>query len=360
MHDSQHRHFAGLDVIRSIACLVVLESHLLGESVQKFLPLPQSLARVFQFFFVNAEGGVRVFFALSGFLITHLVLEERRLHGRLDFKVFWLRRALRIWPLYAVVLVLGFVVFPRLGFVPVERFWPFAIFGGNFEVLDATRTAEPSVIVAPTWSISIEEQFYVVWPVLLSAFHVRGRALWATVILFFGAAAGFAFLGGEALVFHTLPNLLPLAIGSAAAISLSRPEWLVLTRNRVVLTFLLLCTASLLHGREGVWFAFASSLLISVVVALWCVVAVNETSEPTHFATRLLMRLAKYTYALYLLQTTVGLTVRVIAHSYGITDGSALTIPLGVLQIVLAVALAIATHFALERPFLKLRPNHGR
>lgn len=116
--------------------------------------------------------GVNFFFVLSGFLITYLLLQEIRLNGRIDVPSFYVRRALRIWPLYYAMVGFGFLVFPAFkrafGAVPQETASPlfYALFLGNFDIL---RSGMPdSSVLGVLWSLAVEEQFYLVWPLLLS------------------------------------------------------------------------------------------------------------------------------------------------------------------------------------------------
>ena len=79
--------------------------------------------------FGNGNIGVNFFFVLSGFLITFLLLEEKKLRGQIKLKNFWLRRILRIWPLFYSCVFFGFVIFPKLklllGQIPNETATPF-------------------------------------------------------------------------------------------------------------------------------------------------------------------------------------------------------------------------------------------
>ncbi len=106
--------------------------------------------------------GVDLFFGLSAYLITELLLRERAEHGALDVKAFYARRVLRIWPLYFVFLFLArmlAVVVPGEAFSWAD-FAAFALFSGNWRFI-----LHPVVTVAaPLWSIAVEEQFYILWP----------------------------------------------------------------------------------------------------------------------------------------------------------------------------------------------------
>jgi peptidoglycan/LPS O-acetylase OafA/YrhL len=132
-------------------------------SLWKFPSLPlQSL-------FSYGWMGVDLFFVLSGFLITGILVDTKQSEGY--FKNFYARRSLRIWPLYYSVLLLMFVVVPvvhpALESVIMARsspWWAYPFFLQNFLVYHSTEAAGP---LGVTWSVAIEEQFYVVWALVV-------------------------------------------------------------------------------------------------------------------------------------------------------------------------------------------------
>ena len=113
--------------------------------------------------------GVDLFFVLSGFLITGILVETKQSKGY--FKNFYVRRCLRIWPLYYSLLFFMFVFLPflrpseaHLIFEKSSPWWAFPLFLQNFLIPISTNAAGP---LSVTWSLAIEEQFYVVWPVVV-------------------------------------------------------------------------------------------------------------------------------------------------------------------------------------------------
>lgn len=139
--------------------------------------------------------GVVFFFVLSGFLITYLLFVEKEKTGTIGIKKFYMRRILRIWPLYYLVVVLGFFVFPHieLFLVPkqipalTEHFW--INFFCYFTILPNLATAmfidEALVVsnISQAWSIGVEEQFYLIWPVILGFARKPLRALVVTTVV---------------------------------------------------------------------------------------------------------------------------------------------------------------------------------
>src|SRR4051812_13077448 len=151
--------------------------------------------------------GVDVFFVLSGFLITTLLLEEVAEKGTVHLRQFWTRRARRLLPALIVVVVATALV-PKL--VSLDRSagdlrrdaaaalayvanWRFVVDGASY----FGRTAAPSPL-KHTWSLAVEEQFYVAWP-LIVLLVARGRRIWLALVAFLGAAASAVAMG---LLFH--------------------------------------------------------------------------------------------------------------------------------------------------------------
>jgi len=108
-----------------------------------------------------------VFFILSAFLITELLLREKELRGQADLKRFYIRRLLRIWPLYFFVIGLAGLIsiFDRSQPLSLPYALAFLFFAGNWIVLLNGYPA--ASMIGPLWSVSFEEQFYLLWPLVL-------------------------------------------------------------------------------------------------------------------------------------------------------------------------------------------------
>ncbi len=167
-----------LDLLRFFAFFLVFNHHL----------LPMSFTETrFHFFYALQEAGaagVCLFFMLSAFLITELLLREKDATGRIHIRAFYVRRALRIWPLYLAAVTLS-AILPHLSrhFAAAAAYVaPFLLLCGNWAiVLHRSWPANP--LLAPLWSISVEEQFYLVWPAMLSRWGARAIAPVAWIIL---------------------------------------------------------------------------------------------------------------------------------------------------------------------------------
>src|SRR5829696_4967534 len=164
-----------LDVLRFVAFLAVFMHHALPRDARLYISHGLSPAATQWLLTAKEAGafGLDIFFALSAYLITELLLREHRSRGSFSISAFYVRRALRIWPLYFTFLALTVFVIPTL--LPRESFGPiyiasFALFVGNW--VCATKGI-PFSVAGPLWSISVEEQFYIGWPLLLRFFGIN-------------------------------------------------------------------------------------------------------------------------------------------------------------------------------------------
>lgn len=170
-NNSSHVYFPGLGALRFLAAAVVFFSHI------ELFRQRAGLEHHYDHVFVSEAGRLAVtfFFVLSGFLITYLLLREQGRTGTVSAGKFYIRRILRIWPAYFLVLGLCFFVLPPLvGVLGLkEAELPAAHFPQNlllflFFLPNLAISIYPPVALAePLWSIGVEEQFYLVWPWLV-------------------------------------------------------------------------------------------------------------------------------------------------------------------------------------------------
>ncbi len=130
----------------------------------------------------NGGFGVQLFFILSGYLIATLLLREEARFGRIALRAFWIRRILRIWPLYYLVVLIGFFVLPPFqapfsmpDYLSMLRIhlMPFALFLGNWSMVLINPI--PSDSLSVLWSVCVEEQFYLIVPLFIALVLSRFR-----------------------------------------------------------------------------------------------------------------------------------------------------------------------------------------
>ena len=161
--------FPSLNGLRFIAAFVVIIHHL--EQIKLFFGLPSLFYR-WHFIKIVGELGVTLFFTLSGFLITYLLLAEKERFGTVFVKAFYIRRVLRIWPLYYLIVCIGLFVLPHISYfnIPVYtegvqyRFGTKVFLYGILFPNVVYNLYDYMPYLAQTWSIGIEEQFYLIWP----------------------------------------------------------------------------------------------------------------------------------------------------------------------------------------------------
>src|SRR5690606_26053441 len=157
-------YFNNLDSLRFVAFSFVFISHLgapfIFESTHHLAFL--------NFIFQHGRTAVSFFFVLSGFLITYLLIKEKYETSKINLKAFYIKRIFRILPLYFLVCIIGFLLTPLLtGEIPNESVLQHLILGANFNQIDLSiNHVKNSMVLAPLWSIAIEEQFYLIWPIL--------------------------------------------------------------------------------------------------------------------------------------------------------------------------------------------------
>src|ERR1700761_3916605 len=148
----------GLDIFRGLAFLLVFVAHGLIKNIDK----PTQLGAIAR----AGEFGVCIFFFLSSYLITELLLRERRDTGTIQIPAFYIRRILRIWPLYFAMITMGWFTGLFSSKHTLSAAWIAALVLLFSNWYTADRGYPPGFLF-PLWSISLEEQFYLIWPLLM-------------------------------------------------------------------------------------------------------------------------------------------------------------------------------------------------
>ena len=172
--DAQVFYYPQLDGLRTFAFLLVFGSHAGGFDATLFPPVLKQLAEIYNSFVQVGWSGVDLFFVLSAFLITSLLLREERTFGNISVPKFLFRRVLRIWPMYFLAVLLGLMLFPFITEPVFTSFGSHTYFryAENNLAWCLTFTMNlgmsylltcPPANMSPLWSISLEEQFYLFW-----------------------------------------------------------------------------------------------------------------------------------------------------------------------------------------------------
>jgi peptidoglycan/LPS O-acetylase OafA/YrhL len=331
-----------LDGIRGIAILLVILHNETGQ--YRFF----GLDRVF----ANGWMGVDLFFVLSGFLITGILLDTKESAGY--FKNFYARRCLRIWPLYYASLLLMFGIIPVLlpahGHTIFKRsspWWAFPLFIQNFLI---PAPARATGLLGVTWSLAIEEQFYLVWPLVVrfcSTPVLRWIAL--SVVCLSPVLRLFLSSMGVDLYANTFSRLDGLMAGALVAIVIRGTDFVPSRFLRAAWFALCLATplAFVTEAFDARWIVFSMSAVASVSLVYLSLYSGRRWLHGV-LRNRFLVYTGTISYGLYLLHK-IPFNVGTILHLN--------QYPLLAAPVLLAAAYGIAalSWTLLEKPFLNLK-----
>lgn len=295
-------HISSLDGIRGVAVLAVLLVH--------YGDLSRSSSTVLRIVGTVKDAGwigVDIFFALSGFLITGILLESR--HKSNAAVNFYMRRALRLFPLFYGVWA-AVIVYIWLENLPWHAgYWLYLFYAGNFA---AIKYGSVGILgISHFWSLAVEEQYYLVWPFVVWKLHGDRRAgsiLLGTLL--FSLAIKVVLIKNHAnpfWVYFLLPtHIESIAMGSFIAIALrSEIQNRILALGRVLLPIsavALLILGSIEHGLDGriPVIQIVGFPIIGIFACCLIVRSIDETSVTARVMTNTVLRFyGRYSYGLY-------------------------------------------------------------
>ena len=354
-----------LDGLRGLAILMVFGYHL---ALFGGWDAPTAVDRALAGLLLHGWIGVDLFFVLSGFLITGILLDTRGRPGWL--KRFYLRRILRIVPPYYAALAVQFVVLAALGQLDRAHLgWTASWLTNHFvarEGWDALATS-----MHHYWSLAVEEQYYLLWPAL-AALLPRAALRWTAALLLLGASVARVILaqrGMEVGAYVLLPARMDgLAVGALLAIAVRGPGGLAAAargmRIAAAISVLILAAILLVRGElrygDPFMLSFGLNALMVVMGALLLASLGAGRRVSRWLESRPLTTLGKYSYALYLwhqpvilVLTGFGLTATALPTVLGsqIPGMLLLTLVAGVLT----VGLALLSWRLVEGPALRLK-----
>lgn len=317
---------------------------------------------VIQFIKAPCWLGVPFFFCLSGFLITYLLMVEKEKNGRINLRSFYVRRILRIWPLYILLMVFGFGIFP-----PLQEFflggatgetitqWKYWAFLSNFDQIEFGLPYAPGLVVA--WSLAVEEQFYLIWPILMILVPSRYYLHLMLGMLVLSVAYRVGFNGHEK---HTLSCILDLSFGGLLAVlyiqgnklfrSMTKlPKWVI------GVVYVLGIAMLYLHYHSGVSLRVLVSVFMCFVIFEQCFA---ENSLFKMGKARLMSRWGKWTYGLYIVHAISLFIVQNLLEHFSLSFIHPITndyLIRPALALALSLGLAYISYNWFERYFLSLK-----
>ena len=343
-----------LNGLRAISIALVLIGHAAAT-----MPYDSPVVRLVLRFLGNANAGVLTFFVISGYLITTLLRNEMERSGRIDLRGFYLRRVLRIFPaFYAYIAVVAVLIATGILTTPVRDVISAGTFSLNYKHLWVPDTGNPQYwFVGHFWTLALEEQFYLLWPLTLLGAGLFGAKRVAIAIILVSPFIRVAtyFLWPEArgqigLMLHTGAD--PMMFGSLVALCErnQRFERWIAPFGKAWLAaaaaLFLLVVSPMLGGRFGGSYSLAVGMTLdtcAVVVVLLYVIRHPGGAAGRVLNSRPMVYVGLISYSLYLWQQLFLTTLNTTWSGQW---------PLNLLA---CFAVAMLSYHCLEMPFLRLK-----
>lgn len=363
-------YFPGLNGLRFIGAFTVILGHI--EFIKSLHGLP-NLMDVGYYKNTNGHLGVLLFFVLSGFLITYLLLNELNEKNTIEIGKFYMRRILRIWPLYYLMIIISLFVAP-LFYSSLD-----------FHLPKYTNTEEiyyllflPNIAkslghyingAVHLWSIGVEEQFYLIWPILILLF--RKYILWLLVMLFIGITLlpfFIDYLNLHTPLFQSKKELYELVIsfvshfkinamafgGIVAYILYKNKNWLRFLKNDAVEVCVFFGT--LLLWGFGIVLTSLSDEVYALLFACIIYTIASKEKPIISLENRFFNFLGKISYGLYVYHWLVIFFTVLLLKRYDLNVYLE-NILLYTISISLTILLAYLSFVFFEKPLLKLKKN---
>ena len=360
-------YFQHLDLIRFLAAFMIVILHAyegwkgwFGEvgflSGGTFTTLTPTGEYVDQFI-KNLGIGVDVFFLISGFLITYLLLEEKKRMGKINIGFFMIRRSLRIWPLYFLLVALAPLIVNWTS-SPEPNYLAYALFVGNFEMIQTQTWSYP---FAHFWSICIEEHFYLFWPFVIAFIPVK-KILYVfigIILLSIGFRLNTYFnsdIKWFTLFLHTLSRIDVLVIGAIGGYFFSqKPFTFKLNRALKLGLWILLigylCWDSFVLWDSALTAGFKKYFYLFIVSILLLDFNFNNSFKHLIRPKSIVHYFGKISYGIYMYSNIIQLIViKEIMWPMGWNHMWQYV----VMIVILSISLPIISYELFEKPILKL------
>jgi peptidoglycan/LPS O-acetylase OafA/YrhL len=316
--------------------------------------LPRLASNLMATIATSGRFGITLLFLLSGYLITSLLLRERWVNGRVSVRSFYIRRILRIWPLYFFVLLVA-VAWPWAGRLPIPYFVAYLFLVGNW--MTALLGPPPSW-VRLLWSVSLMQQFFLFWPVVIKQLSRNGRFYLALGLVVFANITRYYLAVGSlhpySVFSNTFAELDSIAVGALCAIALKGSVPVLPPAKRLLLVyvgFILLLGCGYFGKTDSPMFVIAGyPCAVAGCLALFVAVCgLSFTWQP-------LIYLGRISYGLYVYHLLALILVgRALGGKAG-TPVRFLTYWFG--SLILTIVLASVSYRWLESPFLRLKERY--
>jgi peptidoglycan/LPS O-acetylase OafA/YrhL len=349
-----------LDVLRFFAFFGVFVTHFMNRWDADISSLHNSsLTSKIVLSLVHAGAyGVDLFFVLSAYLITELLLREKEIRGSLDVRAFYIRRILRIWPLY-YLFVISVMLFPFIdphrAFVDTHFSLPFLCMMGNWSFV---LFGWPGSVAVPLWSVSVEEQFYLLWPPVVARLTRHQIVIIAVLLIVISNLVRLMAVAmhesTQQLWGNTFAHMDSIAIGILLAVMLSKKEVRLSYKFRIALMaagiICLMLRGYFVANRPDEQLTWLGTSIGYPAVVFACTsILVCFIGLPWRFP--LLEYLGKISFGLYVYHMlSISITDRVMPGGGPWYDCIKFLLAFGITAVISSISYTV-----LEKPFLKLK-----
>lgn len=355
--EASRRHFHTFDALRFLAVFKVFLQHM----------MPVAAFPWFNYVKLGGYVGVYFFFVLSGFLITYIICSEKQQSGTINLKNFFARRVLRIWPLFYLVVALCYILPPVLGSMGMsltgEGYEPrlgwSLLFLENYRMI-ATGDLPNVFPLAVTWSLCIEEHFYIIWGLLLYVVPLKHLPKVIGICLLIGITSRFIFVQNGLDPSDILTHIDLFAYGAIPAWLLIKheqatvkwvtniPKWIQAAYIPLLLAIVLVVSQYWNPVINATLFGCLFSFLLVLILPKQAFIRVSDKN--------IFSRLGVYTYGIYLYHIFIIAACRKLFEKMSFSlDEPLPAISFVIVCLVLTICCSYLSYRYFEKPFLKLK-----
>ncbi len=359
-----------LDVLRCLAFLAVFLQHSFQNTPAFYFPEFHQdwIGRAVAILAWSGGYSVDLFFLISAFLITQLLMREQEATGALDVRRFYLRRILRIWPLYFVYLFGAGVAGVFIAQLHIPGKWLILLLLLSGNIGNALWGWTPTLIASQLWSISLEEQFYLLWPLVVRRSRRRTLVVTALAMMAVSVIARticwLVSAPGSFVWTNTLTRLDPLAAGILLGVWAMRKQFHARAMLRASMLAAGLATMLIVSAWCDPYWSPNSALTLFLgypVVMLGCVAIflsfLGLNLSMASGTTRVLAYLGKISYGLYIWHM-LGLELAKKALALPIPligEWADSSVFIAMVALAITISISTASYRFLETPFLTLK-----
>lgn len=341
------RYFHTFDALRFFAFFIVFIHH-----------LPSNKNSIINFFMHSGSIGVQMFFVLSGFLISYILLEEKKKSKKINLKNFFIRRILRIWPLYYLMILFAFITPLILKILSLSSSdegyspnWIYPLlFLENYEMMIKNSFAN----VAPLrvmWSLCIEEHFYLLWGMIF--FFISNKRFPLFLIISIISSLGFRIIYNTLNInnFDINTNVLYFSFGGIIAYLLAYKQEIIERLSKISVFFKIIISSIFillyfLLPHIKIDNVILQPLIIGNITAILIAFTLCERNHLKINDKNMFSILGKYTYGMYLFHTIwINLIMKFISN---------FTI-IFILSLFATIISSVLSYYLFENQFLKFK-----